>query len=60
MRGLPRMLMMFAPMIFRAVSKYYKNGKQTSSSRNMLKLKKIKLLTSWTLMGQPIRTRIWY
>jgi len=24
MRGLPRMLMMFAPMIFRAVSKYYK------------------------------------
>ncbi len=23
MRGLPRMLMMFAPMIFRAASKYY-------------------------------------
>ena len=24
MRGLPRMLIMFAPMIFRAASKYYK------------------------------------
>ncbi len=25
MRGLPRLLMMFAPMIFRAVSKFIKN-----------------------------------
>jgi|GEM_PF-2991033 hypothetical protein len=29
MRGLPRMLIMFAPMIFRAASKYYKKWQAT-------------------------------
>lgn len=35
MRGLPRILMMFAPMIFRTVSKYYRQWQAKKQQEDM-------------------------